>query len=237
MFPKKIKSVHLVLAVFSLSVFLITPKTGAGDMALTEQDKQQLIMIARETLETYLKDGKIPKIKENDLSKAIMENGACFVTLNKKGSGLRGCIGIFERERPLYKNVISRTIAAATQDPRFPIVTQDELKDIKIEISVLTEPKPLQFKSSQDLLAKLRPLTDGVILHTRYGGSTFLPQVWEQLPDKEAFLSRLCQKHGAPGNAWKRDIENIAVETYQAIVFGEDVYGGHSIPKTTKSHP
>ena len=98
------------------------------------------------------------------------------------------------------------------------------MKDIKIEISILTVPKELTFSSPDELLDRLKPLRDGVVLKTPYGSSTYLPQVWEQLPNKETFLSSLCAKHGAPYNAW-RNVENISVSTYQAIVFHEDEYG------------
>ena len=102
---------------------------------------------------------------------------------------------LFEARDPLYANVISRTIAAETEDPRFPKVRPDELDDIKLEISVLTPPGDLAYNSPEDLLEKLEPLRDGVIITTRYGSSTFLPQVWEQLPGKEQFLEHLCRKN------------------------------------------
>ncbi len=216
---------HLFV-ILVVTIYFISMEVSAQDISLTGQDKKLLVTMARETLHVFLKDGSIPTYKNQTLSKVVQEKGACFVTLNKKGYGLRGCIGVFERNRPLYETVIDRAIAAATKDPRFPRVAYDELKDIKIDISVLTAPKPLIFHSPEDLLAKLRPLKDGVILKTRYGGATFLPQVWEQLPDKELFLSRLCQKHGAPSNIWKTDYKNISVLIYHAIVFGEENYGG-----------
>jgi len=137
---------------------------------------------------------------------------------------LRGCIGIFERTRPLYKNVISRAVAAS-QDSRFQFnpVSYEEMKDIIIEISVLTEPQPLAFDSPRDLLDKLRPGIDGVILSTRYGSSTYLPQVWDMFPGKDAFLSSLCEKHGAPADTWRREYDHIRVQVYQAVVFGEEM--------------
>jgi len=204
---------------------------SAQEEKLSESDKEALLVLARKTLTQYLKDGNLPRIDEHRLSKNLRENGACFVTLLKKGSGLRGCIGIFQRTDPLYRNVMGRAIAAALQDSRFPAVTYGELKDIKLDISVLTEPENLKFTSPDDLLKKLRPLKDGVILKTRFGSSTFLPQVWEQLPDKEEFLFHLCQKHGAPGMIWKEEPDKIQVQIYQAIVFGEKEFGG---PKDIK---
>lgn len=131
----------------------------------------------------------------------------------------------------LYENVIDRTIAAATRDPRFPMVIYDELKDIRVEITVLTEPKELQFNSPNDLLAKLHPLKDGVILMTKYGESTFIPQVWKELPDKEKFMSALCEKQYAPRDAWKKEYKNTKVLIYHAIFFDEEIYGRRVIGK------
>ena len=210
-------------------VFLCVPcKTSAQGANFSDADREFLIRLARNTLTRYLKDGSILKIDEKRVSENLRANGACFVTLTKKGTGLRGCIGIFERRLPLYQNVIDRAISAAVHDPRFPKVRYEELKDIKIEISVLTAPEKILFNSPDELLAKLRPEKDGVILKTKYGSSTFLPQVWKQLPDKEQFLLHLCRKQGAPDMTWRNNYKDIEVLTYQAIVFGEETYGGIS---------
>jgi hypothetical protein len=99
------------------------------------------------------------------------------------------------------------------------------LKNIKIEISVLTSPRALHFSSPEDLLKKLQPLKDGVILKTRYGSSTFLPQVWEQLPQKEQFLAHLCMKHGAPADTWRKEWKDNKVDIYHADVFSEETWG------------
>jgi len=196
-----------------------------SDSALSDRDKEILVALARQTLQWHVLEKKAPSPDPKTMPKSVLEKLGCFVTLDKKVTGLRGCIGIFERKDPLYKNVISRTIAAASQDPRFPAVKPDELKDIKLEISVLTAPSPLTFDSPKDLLAKLRPLIHGVILETPYGGSTYLPQVWEQIPDKEDFLSHLCRKHGAPMDFWRRDPKRLRVLVYEAIVLGEEDFG------------
>lgn len=204
-------------------------QVSTNTTTLTEQEQRFLLKLARDTITLYLKDRSSPKIDEKELSDNLKQKLACFVTLNHRKTGLRGCIGMFERTTPLYKNVISRAIAASTQDTRFEMpVALSELKDIQIDISVLTEPKDLPFSSPEDLLAKLRPNIDGVILYTRhgYGQSTFLPQVWEQLPNKEEFLGHLCMKHGAPANAWKADYKNTRVQIYQALVFHEPGFGG-----------
>lgn len=213
---------RLMLFLVTISIMVFPRLVLAEETNLTAGDKAYLVKLARQTLEQYLKDRSVPKPDEAKLSPALKEKGACFVTLEKKTSGLRGCMGTFSFSEPIYKTVIDRAIAAATEDPRFNPVSYDELKDIKLEISVLTVPKELPFSSPEDLLSKLVPMRDGVVLSTRYGGSTFLPQVWEQLPNKEEFLSELCMKHGAPPYTWRDDYRNIKVEIYEAIVFGEE---------------
>ncbi len=192
---------------------------------LTDDDKQYLLKLARRTVTDCLSDRSAPAIDKKSVPVNARKKLGCFVTLHGKNKSLRGCIGTYTRPGgpELYENVM-RMAAESTRDGRFRSnpVTSAELKDIEIEISVLTEPKPLAFDSPEDLLAKLRPKVDGVILRTRYGRSTYLPQVWEQLPEKEGFLSRLCGKHGAPGNEWKRNWQDLSVQTYQAIVFHEE---------------
>jgi AmmeMemoRadiSam system protein A len=188
------------------------------------KEKKYMLDLARQTLVGYLKNKQTPSPKPEELSDNLKENRPCFVTLVKRDYGLRGCMGLFAFNRPLYKNIINRAIAAATKDYRFAPVTYEELKDIKIEISILTKPKELSFNAPEDLLTKLNTFQDGVILYTEYGNSTYLPQVWEQLPDKEVFLSSLCRKHGAPGNYWKTNYTNLRVEIYKAIRLEEESY-------------
>lgn len=188
----------------------------------SQREKEYMLNLARETLVWYLKYKKLPDVKPDELTDNLKENRPCFVTL-EKNNRLRGCIGMFEFDRPLYKNIIDRTVAAATQDYRFPIpVSYEELKDITIEISILTEPKELKFNSPEDLLNKLKPFEDGVILYTEYGNSTYLPQVWEQLPNKEDFLSNLCEKQEAPSDYWKTNYKRLKVEVYKTIHFKEE---------------
>ncbi len=218
-------------------MFLMAPAWVANcaeeeNAMLTDNDKQCLLNLARQTVSWYLTDGSAPQPDRNQLGDNVKRKLGCFVTLNHRERGLRGCIGIFERDRPLYENVVSRAVAAS-QDSRFRMnpVTVGELKDIGIEISVLTEPQDLSSSSPADLLSKLRPMVDGVILYTRYGVSTYLPQVWEHFKTKEEFLSHLCRKHGAPADSWRKDYGNLRVQTYQAIVFHEDGYGRKVVGK------
>ena len=117
--------------------------------------------------------------------------------------------------------MIRRARSAAIEDPRFPPVRPEELKDIEIEISVLSVPKPLRFTSPDDLLAKLRPGIDGVVLRVEGREATYLPQVWEQLPDRRQFMSELAQKAGLPADAWTQP--DASVLTYQVEAFKEEM--------------
>lgn len=196
--------------------------TATNTLALSAADREYLLNLARQTVCWYLDDRSVPAPDGKGLPESVKVKAPCFVTLEHKRRGLRGCLGMFERTTPLFMNVISRAVAA-TKDGRFAgdPVTYKEMKDIRIDISVLSEPRNLPFDSPEDLISKLRPNTDGVILFTRYGSSTFLPQVWEQLPDKEEFLGHLCYKHGAPPDTWKTEWRNIRVQVYEALVFSE----------------
>jgi AmmeMemoRadiSam system protein A len=140
------------------------------------------------------------------------------VTLHKNGA-LRGCIGTIEPVTPLIACVEENAINAAFRDPRFPPLTEDELADIDIEISVLTVPSRLEFENGEDLKNKLEAGIHGVILSQGYRRSTFLPQVWEQLPQKDAFLEHLCLKGGMPKTAWMDP--QTKVEVYEAEYFSE----------------
>jgi len=126
---------------------------------------------------------------------ALEENGAVFVTINTEpNEQLRGCIGSLEAYRPLYKDIISNAQSAALRDPRFTPLTLDELKHISIEVSILSEPKILEYHDVNDLKSKIVPFQDGIVL--KYDGkhATYLPQVWEQLPKFDDFFSSLCLK-------------------------------------------
>ncbi len=136
-----------------------------------------------------------------DLEKALKqyptlkENGAVFVTINTKpNEQLRGCIGSLEAYQPLYKDIISNAQAAALRDPRFKPLTLEELKDIKLEVSILSKPALLEYSDTDDLRKKILPFEDGVVLRHNGQHATYLPQVWEQLPKFDDFFSSLCLK-------------------------------------------
>jgi AmmeMemoRadiSam system protein A len=125
----------------------------------------------------------------------LKENGAAFITLNKEpNEQLRGCIGSLQSYRPLYKDIIANAQAAAFHDPRFKPLAQKELNDIKIEVSILSEPKPLSYKDINDLQEKITPFKDGVVLKYKTYQATYLPQVWEHLPKFNDFFHSLCMK-------------------------------------------
>jgi AmmeMemoRadiSam system protein A len=185
---------------------------------LTESEKQTLLQLAREAMEYGVRGELLPPLDPAPLSLILRAEGASFVTLTVHGQ-LRGCIGALQPYQSLAEDVREHAIAAALQDFRFPPVQPSELSQIEIEVSRLTLPQPLEYADSADLLAKLRPGVDGVILRDGFQRATFLPQVWEQLPDKEEFLSHLCAKMGASHDLWRK--KHLDVEIYQVEEFHE----------------
>lgn len=187
---------------------------------LTSEEEMFLLDVARRTLAADLAGEPAPAVDEATLGDSLRSEAACFVTLNKAGR-LRGCIlDSFVPHEAVYKNVMRNVLLAATRDQRFPPVTPEELEEITIEISVLGRSYPIQFQDPDELASVLRPGIDGVILTTNFGSATYLPQVWEQLPDPELFLTELCRKHGAPADCW-RTADLLRVELYQVNHFGE----------------
>lgn len=181
-------------------------------------ERKFLLELARQTLKSIAASGDLPKVSAASVPPKLKETKACFVTLTKAGS-LRGCIGHIQPQEALYQAVIHNAQSAALHDPRFPPVRRDEVDQIKIEVSVLTEPKPLSFNSPEDLLSKLQPQQDGVVLRIGSRSSTFLPQVWEQIPEKVDFLNRLAQKAGCEPSAWRGN--ETTVLTYRVEAFHE----------------
>jgi AmmeMemoRadiSam system protein A len=131
----------------------------------------------------------------------LEQPGASFVTLTQDGA-LRGCIGSLEARRPLHIDVKSNAVAAALHDPRFAPLTFTELECTRIEVSLVSPMQPMRFSSQADALSQLRPGVDGVVFEYAHYRSTFLPQVWEQLPDTREFLAHLKHKAGLPMEFW-----------------------------------
>lgn len=186
---------------------------------LTQAEKQVLLELAREALVCAIRGENFPPLDNEALTPALRENGASFVTLTKHGD-LRGCIGTLEARQPLAEDVREHAAEAALDDYRFPPVTKNELPDIRIEISRLTKPQALEYSDPNDLLRKLRPGIDGVVLRDKFRRATFLPQVWEHLPESTLFLDQLCLKMGADRHYWRSN--KLTVETYQVEEFHEE---------------
>ena len=185
---------------------------------LTEDEGKILLSVARKTIEGRLFD-QDGHPTETDLSPKFLEKRGTFVTLTTAGS-LRGCIGHIIPKESLIEGIRINAINAAFQDPRFPPLSKGEWKRVKIEISILTEPRPLSYADAEDLLSKLRPGVDGVIIRKGYCQAVFLPQVWDQLPKKEDFLTHLCLKAGLGGNEWEKG--GLEVSVYQVQSFEEE---------------
>ncbi|MEW6677156.1 MAG: AmmeMemoRadiSam system protein A [Pseudomonadota bacterium] len=146
------------------------------------------------------------------------EHGACFVTLTRQGH-LRGCIGSLEAHRPLGQDLEMNAQAAAFRDPRFPPLLEEELEHIRVEVSLLSPPEPLPYIDETDALAQLRPGIDGLIFEAEGHRSTFLPQVWEQLPNPREFLGHLKQKAGLPAHYWSNEVRlsRYTVEKFKEV--------------------
>lgn len=185
---------------------------------LTPEEQKTLLRMAREAMEHAVRGEKLPPLDPSELSDNLREEGASFVTLTVRGQ-LRGCIGALEAYQPLADDVREHAVAAALEDPRFPRVREDELNRIQVEVSRLTRPVPLAYKDSDDLVSKLRPHVDGVILKDGFRRATFLPQVWEKIPDPSEFIGNLCYKMGAEGDLWRR--KHLEVLVYQVEEFHE----------------
>lgn len=186
---------------------------------LSENDKKFLLKIARKTIINKTTKNILTEEEIKNLSNSLKEKRGCFVTLNKNHQ-LRGCIGYILPIKPLYEAVIDNAYNAAFGDPRFPPVNESEIENIKIEISVLTVPEKLYYKDTTDLLNKLKPNIDGVIIKKGTRSATFLPQVWEQLPRKEEFLAHLCMKAGLSPDEWTKN--SLEVEIYKVELFEEE---------------
>lgn len=174
-------------------------ENGNNDTLSTEQ-KKFLLNLARENLNAAVR--RTGRIIPEKIPEELKENLGCFVTLKVNGM-LRGCIGYIEPIKPLYEAIIDNASNAALRDPRFTPVQEKELGAIQLEVSVLSKPVPFLYADTTELLQKLIPEFHGVILYKGGYQSTFLPQVWEQLPDKVQFLEHLAVKAGLPRDAWK----------------------------------
>ncbi|PWB56452.1 MAG: AmmeMemoRadiSam system protein A [Nitrosomonadales bacterium] len=161
-----------------------------------------LLAIARATISSAL--GK--PMQADESAPWLKEPGATFVTLTRQGE-LRGCIGSLEAHRPLLADVKANALAAAFRDPRFAPLGGDELDLTRVEVSLLSPLSPINFSSQEDALAQLRPNVDGIVFEYGPYRSTFLPQVWEQLPQPAEFMAHLKYKAGLSPGFWDMDVK------------------------------
>jgi len=171
----------------------------------TQAEQQTLLDIARLSITHGLQQGRPLSIALDELTPALREPRATFVTLFIDGK-LRGCIGGLEARLPLAMDVAQHALAAATHDPRFPPVTPEEAPQLSIHLSVLNPPEPMSVADEVDLLQQLRPGVDGLVLIDGRHHATFLPDVWEGVPDARAFLHHLKHKAGLKPDYWSDTI-------------------------------
>jgi AmmeMemoRadiSam system protein A len=196
---------------------------------LSAEDRTELLGLARQSISARLADAWKSEPPRVSIASVLGEPRSSFVTL-LIGEDLRGCCGSLDASRPLYLDVWRNAVAAAFADSRFRALTQAEWPLCELHISVLSAPEPLHITSEAELLATLRPHVDGLILELFHsvrtsstyvapGRATFLPSVWEQLPDPQNFIDQLKRKAGWPTDFWSSDI---VVSRYQAEEFGEN---------------
>ncbi len=187
---------------------------------LTKQQGHTLVRLARQHIENHLAVKVTNPVTTDELKDpAFLEKRGVFVTLHKRHD-LRGCIGSLASVESIVDGIKSNALNAAFHDYRFEPLLAAELPDLHVEISILTDPQPLAYGSADELIGRLRPAIDGVILKGPGGASaTFLPQVWQQLPSPEQFLGHLCRKAGLADGAWRSG--TLQIFTYQVQSFEE----------------
>ena len=179
---------------------------------LNNEEKKVLMDIAKQSIHYGLKNNKPLTINVSDFSENLQQPRATFVTLNINQQ-LRGCIGTLNTYQALVKDVAEHAFSAAFKDQRFSPLSQHEESLLDIHISILTPATEILFSSESDLLKKIRPNIDGLILESGHNKGTFLPSVWESLPKANDFLQHLKMKSGLPSDFWNDDIKVSRYET------------------------
>lgn len=191
------------------------------DNTLSPADRATLLDVARASIQHGLQHRQALAVNPDDYPETLRPLRATFVTLEISGQ-LRGCIGALAAYQPLVQDVAAHAYAAAFEDPRFPELRPDEFPSLEIFISVLSPPEPMCVSSEEDLLKQVRPGVDGLILQFRHYRATFLPAVWENLPDPYLFLAQLKHKAGLPLDFWSPELR---VERYTTEYFGASDVG------------
>lgn len=184
---------------------------------LSLSDRHILLALARQSIAHGLKEHKALKVNPADYSDILQQQRATFVTLQIQQQ-LRGCIGTLTAYQTLVEDVAEHAYAAAFRDTRFPPLDAGEFDQLEIHISILTPAVPLSFSSEQDLVRQLRSGVDGLILEYGFNKGTFLPSVWESLPDAGDFLRQLKRKAGLNQNFWSDEIK---ISRYETLSFSE----------------
>lgn len=186
---------------------------------ISDKQGRMLLKIARAGIAEKL---GLPVDKTQlDFNQSFLENKrGLFVTLHKNGA-LRGCIGVIEPVKPLKTGVWETARLAAFNDSRFEPLAEDEFDQVDLEISLLSQPEKVEYGAAKELVQRLVPFQDGVIIEKGSRQATFLPQVWKQLPDAASFLSQLCIKAGLDADEWRRG--DLTVQIYKVHSFSEKV--------------
>ncbi|WP_303903755.1 AmmeMemoRadiSam system protein A [Thiohalomonas denitrificans] len=188
---------------------------------LNPDQREVLLTVAEDSIRQGWSDSDALPVDADIFEQSLREPGACFVTLHQRGE-LQGCIGSLEPHRPLVEDVAENAFAAAFRDPRFLPLSREQWDELDLEISVLGPAEPVTFWSEADLLAQLRPGIDGLVLEEHHHRSTFLPIVWEVLPDPSHLLRQLKLKAGLTSEYWS---DTIRIHRYGTEAFGRKVSG------------
>jgi AmmeMemoRadiSam system protein A len=181
---------------------------------LNREEQETLLTLAREAVTCAAHGDQAPEVDLSTLPQPLRETGASFVTLLGPSGELRGCIGTVEAFKPLAHDVQHNAVGSAQRDPRFYPVRPDELDGLEIELSILTPPQQIDFDDHEELLTKIRPGVDGLIIRKGWHRATLLPSVWEKIPDPLQFMSTLCLKAGLQSDEWREP--GLDVYVYQA---------------------
>ena len=188
------------------------------EQPLSQEDGATLLEVARTSVAHGLDHGTPLSVVPREYAPALRAPGACFVTLHLR-EDLRGCTGTLEVRDPLVVDVAYNAHRSAFDDPRFSPLTRAEYADLDYHISVLSPLEPLPVDSEEDLLRKLRPGIDGLVLHDGTATATFLPAVWQTLPDPKDFVAELKRKAGLPANYWS---DSLTLQSYAVLSFTMD---------------
>ena len=204
------------IAVFIIWVFVIRPNS----VELSVGQQEQLLGLAREQLLASVAGEGSIDVYPPELSDRILQDGAAFVSLTVNGA-LRGCvIDQFEPHEPLVANVLRNVKLAVQSDERFEAIEESEIENVRIKISIVHDIETVRFRNPDDLLKKLTPFVDAVILSIDEELSTYLPSVWETFPGTAEFLSQLCIKAGWDADRWRNEPYPV-IQTYRVFEFAE----------------